>query len=275
MSNLRIIHQNLANSAALTASTTAGGLVAANMVNDRKGWIHRSTGLVVQYTLTWPDLQTIGGVAFPAIRITTDSTIRVWAYDAVAGGNLVLDTGVQWLAPGPALGNWDWTLPLNQSAFAAGSMVKAAHWLPDHYAARRVVIEVADLTNPAGYIDCARLVVGGFWEPDNSADYGVVTGVNDASKNNRTGAGDLPSDRASMSDSLKLDLSVMTSRDRARMHRIMNQNGITIPLFISLVAGSEDMLLEQDSMIYGKRQNSPVAFSSYNLHSTSITIEGW
>lgn len=275
MSDLRIIHKNAANDATLTASTTAGALAARNMLNDRKGSFHRSTGLVVQYTLTWDVLRTIGGVGFPAIAVTTDSTVRVWCYDAAAGGVLTMDTGLQWLAPGASLGTWDWAMDLNESPSPVGAMVKAACWFTDHVVARRVVIEVADLTNPSGRIDCARLVVGGFWEPENSADYGVVTGVTDSSKNSRTGAGDLPSDKASKNDSLKLDMSVMSPRDRARMHFILNQNGITVPVFISLAANSEDSLLERDSMIYGKRQNSPVAFASYNLHSTSITIEGW
>ena len=275
MSDLRIIHKNAANDATLTANTTAGNLLAKNMQNDRKGFFHRSTGLVVQYMLGWDSLRTVGGVGFPAINVTTDSTVRVWCYDALVGGNLTLDTGVQWLAPGASLGTWDWTMDLNESPSAPGAMVKGACWFADHVVARRMVIEVADLTNPSGAIDCGRLVVGGYWQPDNSADYGVVNTITDSSKNSRTGAGDLPSDRATKNDSLKLDLSVMSPRDRARMHFIMNQNGTSVPLFVSLVANSDDSLLERDSMIYGKRQNSPVAFASYNMHSTSITIEGW
>lgn len=275
MSDLRIIHQNDANDAALTASTTAGGLVAANMLNDRKGLFHRSAGVTVTYTLTWPERRSMGGVGMLGCNYTSDATIRVRGYDAATAGNQLFDTGLRWACPGPNLGDWDFTDAINVNAFTKGLPVKVGCWFGDHYAARRLVIDIQDMTNPLGYLECGRLVVGGYWEPAHSADYGSSSGPTDTSKSTRTGAGDLLSDWGSINDAMKIDLSVLRGVDRARMHHIMMQNGTTVPMFISLCADSDDARLEQENMIYGKRQNAPVAFTSYNIHSTSVTIEGW
>ena len=76
MPNLRLIYDNVASSATLTASTTAGTLAASNMLTDVKSVVHRSTGTSVTYTMTWTANQTVGGVALPATNLTSTATIR-------------------------------------------------------------------------------------------------------------------------------------------------------------------------------------------------------
>ncbi|SPD65471.1 conserved protein of unknown function [Cupriavidus taiwanensis] len=160
MPNLRIVHDNAADRAAIVASSTAGGLVVANVQSDLKGLVHRSTGTNVTYTLTWADFETVACTALAACNLSNVGTIRVRAYDGAVAGNLLADTGVQYACAGPRLGLWDWTGKLNGNAFANGGAAKAAVWFP-HVAAKRVEIELSDPTNEAGYLDVARLVVGG------------------------------------------------------------------------------------------------------------------
>lgn len=275
MNNLRIIHDNAADRATVSASTTAGTLVAANMRTDLKGEFHRSTGNSVTYTLAWPSFETVGGVAMPACNLTADATIRVRGYDATAGGALVVDSGVQYACPGQVLGLWDWTGPLNGNAFAYGGVAKAVCWLDDHYAVKRLMIDIEDAGNQAGYIDCARLVVGAYWSPEYNAEYGATNSIDDASKNSRNDAGDLLTDRAALSETLKIDLKMMPPADRARVNQIMRSSGTARPIFLALMPSAADPLIEQDTMIYGKRQNAGLSFDFLNAHSTTITIEGW
>lgn len=275
MSNLRIVHDNAADRATLTASTTAGALAAANMLTDFKGQIHRSTGNSVTYTLTWADFETVAGVALPACNLSADATIRVRGYDAAVGGALLVDSGVQYACPGPSLGLWDWTGPINGNAFAYGGAAKAVCWLADHYAVKRLVIDIEDAGNPAGHIDCARLVVGAYWSPEYNADYGATTGIDDASQNARNDAGDLLTDRAALSETMQLDLKMMPAADRARIHQIMRSSGTARPVLVALIPDDADPLLQQDTLIYGKRKNAAIAFDFYNAYSTNITIEGW
>ena len=289
MSNLRIIHNNAADRASITASTTAGTLAAANMLTDLKGQVHRSTGTSVTYTLTWTTPETVAGVSLPACNLTADATVRARAYDA--GGNLLFDSGAQYACPGPALDAWDWTLPLNNNsfsgglwnwptansgnAFAYGGAARTVVWFDSHYAASRIVIDLVDTNNAAGYIDCARVIVGGYWSPQYNAGYGAMTGLNDGSKNSRNDAGDLLTDRFATSETLKLDLHFMPSQDRARMTQIMRSTGMARPVLVAVIPDGSDPLLTQDTLIYGKRQNSAVAFEFYNAFSSNLTIEGW
>lgn len=275
MPNLRIIHDNAADRATLTASSTAGTLVAANMLTDIKGQVHRSTGTSATYTLSWAAFETVGGVALPACNLTSDATIRVRGYDATVGGALVIDSGVRFACPGPPLGLWDWTLPLNSNAFAFGGAAKTAVWLNDHYAIKRLEIDLDDANNAAGYIDCARIVAGAYWSPKYNPPYGATANLDDGSKNSRNDAGDLLTDRGPMNDAMRFDLMYMPPKDRARMSQIMRGSGTARPVLISLMPDNGDPLLEQDSMIYGKRQNGPMGFTNCNAYGTTITIEGW
>ena len=275
MPNLRIIHDNAADRATVTASSTAGTLVAANMLTDLKGQVHRSIGTSVTYTLTWASFETVSSVALPACNLTADATIRVRGYDALEGGTLVVDSGTQYACPGQTLGLWDWAGPLNGNAFAYGGTAKAVCWLADHYAVKRLVIDIQDAGNPAGYIDCARLVLGGYWSPAYNASYGASINVQDASTNTRNDSGDLLTDRAALSETLEIKLELMPPADRARINQIMRSSGTFRPVLVALIPDDTDPLLQQDSMIYGKRQNADITFDYFNAFGTSITVEGW
>ena len=276
MPNLRVIHDNAADRAtSLAASTTSGALVAANLQNDFKGQVHRSTGTSVSYTLTWTAGETVGGVALPATNLSASSTIRVRLYSDTGGSTLIADSGTVYACPGLNLGLWNWSLPLNGNAFAFGGASKSAVWFSSHYFARRCVIDLVDTGNPAGYIDNARLVVGSYWEPAINAGYGVEANVVDRTSNSRNDAGDNLSDLGTKHDTLSLKLGNVGETDRARLMQIMRNAGAARNVFVSLLPGWADPVAEQDHMIYGKRANAGVSFDHYALFSNKIDIEGW
>lgn len=276
MPNLRIIHDNAADRAAsLTASTTAGSLAASLMLTDFKGQAHRSTSTSVTYTLTWPAGEAIGAVALPATNLTADATVRVRLYSDTDGTALVADSGVLYACPGLNLGLWDWSMPLNANAFVFGGVSKSAVWFEDQQFARCCVIDLVDTDNPAGYIDCARLVVGAYWSPQYNANYGAQASIVDASKSSRNDAGDLLSDRGSQHDTLSLDLEHLPEADRARLMMMFRNVGTARNLFLSLLPLNASSVGEQDAMIYGKRSNSAMAFNFYNAFSNKLDLEGW
>lgn len=224
MPNLRIITANVADAAAsLAASTTAGALVAANMLADRKGTAHRSTGTSVTYTLTWSALQSIGAVVLPATNLTAAATIRVRLYSDTAGTTLVYDSTAVLACPGVDHAWYGATV--TASAFAFGALSKTALWLPQHYSARRCVIDLVDAGNPAGFIDCARLVVGPWWSPARNASYGVQAQLVDNSTTERTEAGDLLADRGPVHESLSFDLKFLAESDRATLMQLLRRFG--------------------------------------------------
>ena len=85
MANLRILYNNVADSATITASTTASGFAGSNMQNAQKTSVHRSTGNTVTYTLTWSSLQAINGIALPATNLKNNDSITVEIFPTYVG----------------------------------------------------------------------------------------------------------------------------------------------------------------------------------------------
>lgn len=276
MPKLRVIHRNDADQAtSLAASTTAGALVAAYMQNDYKGQAHRSTGTSVTYTLTWTGGVTIGAVALPATNLTSAATLRVRLYSDTGCTALLQDSGTNTACPGLAAGPWTWTATFNANAFAYGYTSKAVAWFETQQAGvKGMKIDLADSGNPAGYIDCARIVSGPWWQPTWGAEAGATTLVVDNSTNARTDAGDLPSDRAPMHQELTLPLPMLTEAERAQLAQIMRANGVWKPVFVSLMprAGTAG---EQDHMLYGKRKDGAMNLPFFDRFSHTLELESW
>lgn len=273
MPNMRVIHDNAADRADVVASSTAGQLVASNMQNDTKGLVHRSTSRSVTYTLTWSADEVVAGVGLPATNLSPDAQVRVRAYSA--SGQLQADSGLVYACPGAPLELWDWTQPLNANAFAYGGATKCAVWLDDHYVARQLVIDIVDPQTAAGYIDCARLVVGGYWAPERNASYGLLAELVDMTESARTESGDLRSERAPVYDTMDLDLSFLDDCDRARVMQIMRGTAGGRLALVSIFPDDNDSLLEQDHIIYGRLAGGGVTASMPRLFAKKFTIQGW
>jgi hypothetical protein len=277
MPNLRIIHDNAANrsTASLVASTTAGSLIAANMLTDRKTEPHRSTGTSVSYTITWPSAENIGGVGMPATNLSAEATARVRLYSDTAGTVLLADSGTVFACPGVNVEMWDWEGVLNANAFAHGGASKSAVWFANNWSAKCCVIDLLDPTNPAGYIDNSRLVVGAWWSPTWNAKYGVQALPFDTSFVKRNDADDAIGERRQQHDTMKLDLQYMPEADRARVMQIARNVGTARNFFLSLSPNDPNPVAEQDGMFYGHRANSPVTFDLPLAYSTTLDMEGW
>ena len=276
MPNLRLIYDNVASSATLTASTTAGTLAASNMLTDVKSAVHRSTGTSVTYTLTWASAQTVGGVALPATNLTSTATIRVQLYSDTAGTTQIADSGTVSACPSSQLGLFGWGASINANAFAHGGASKAAVWFSTQFSTvRRCVITLTDASNLAGYIDCARLVLGPYWEAAYNPKYGATAGTQDLTKVDRSEAGDQLTVRGPQFQTMSLDLALLTEAKRSELAKIIRSIGSHRSVFLSLLPGNSAATAEQDHMIYGKRSSSPFTFDFFNAFSTQIEVEGW
>lgn len=283
MPNLRILHDNAADRATITASSTAGSLVAANLQNDTIGLVHRSVGRSVTYTLNWTVDEAVAVVCIPACNLTAGATMRVRCYDAL--DNLAHDTGEVYAAAGAVLGDWDWSGPLavnafypvpdNVNEFFDKGFGKGIVWFPLTLA-RKVVIDVIDLANPSSFIDASRLVVGQYLEPHYNAGAGASVSFIDDSQTSIAASGDLRTDRGARRAQLQFDLGWITEADRNRVARILRDAGRHGWMLMSLYPEHGNPLIEQTGMIYGKlREPRGIAHNYAPLFSTSFDIEGW
>ena len=283
MPNLRIIYDNAADRAALTASSQAGALGPSNLKLDAKSAVLRAEGYGVAIIATWPTEEAIACVALIYTNLTSSARMRVRGYAVPNTSTPILDTG--WVFPCPAAphGSYPWgVLPLGWNAYkwggvntwARGGGADGVVWFAP-VRVRQLVIEVSAPQSPEGYLEISRLVAGNYWSPQYNAEYGAQLLPQDSTENYRTGAGELKSTVGTIHDGISINLAHLTPADRARFMRILRENGKGKAMLFSLFPENPDPLLEQDHMLYGKASNiDAVATPYFETYSAPLQIEG-
>lgn len=271
MNKMRIVADNAASRAALTASSTAGSLVVANLQIDDKNGIWRAAGTTATLTLTWSSAEAVACVALPFCNLSPTATIRVRGYSDAAGVTQVFDTGAQLACPAPAVRLRGWTAAQAASAYAYGGGAMARSWFAEMLV-RRIAVELVDPENMQGYIEAACLVVGAYWEPVKNAADAPLT-IMDTTEIYRTDAGGQGAAAGYLYRRLPVDLSLMPPADRSAFVDIVRSSR-AYPILISIFPGSSDLVLERDHMVYGRRtKDSDVAIQYARAYSTTIEIE--
>lgn len=275
MSNLRIISDNaIARASALTASTTAGTLVAANMLSDLKGSIWRATGTSATLTVTWATGEKIGCVALPYTNLSQAATIRVRAYSD-AGVTLLIDTGAVLACPATPLKLQGWGAAASGvNAYAFGGGAAARVWISPVSGVKQLTIDLVDAGNPSGYVEASRLIAGAYWSPTYNAKYGQTLSAQDQSSHLRNDAGDLMTNIGTRSRKSSWSLSGMAAADRTALMAIIRSCGKANPVFFSLYPGDSDKELERDNEMYCKFSEIPdLSIELFNSYSAPVILE--
>lgn len=296
--NLRIIYNNLIDTAGITITTGASGAASANtpvtnMLRDTKSLVWRSitsTTTTVKVKMVVSGFSSIvGGIILPFCNLSTVATIRVRGYTgaiptlggtvdlptATATGTQVFDTGAVIAAPIQQLGLWNWgTIALGANGYSYGGGTYGRVWLDNQISCTSLLIEIDD-TNTDKYIEISRLVIGSYWSPKYNTSYGLSNTIKDLSAHERSESGDLITNRGVTFNTMNFDLTWLTPADRLDFTRIIKGNGLPRPLLISLFPdNAEDWAKEQAHQIYGKlSQLSGIQHSMLDTYSTQIEIE--
>lgn len=274
MSSLRIIYDNAADRATLVASSSAGSLTVNNLLTDVKSEVWRSTSAVSTITATWPAGELCGAVALPFSSLSSAALMRVRAYTHAADTTPVIDTGFVAACASADFDNMEWgKMPLGVNSYSYGGGTYGVVWF-DVVSAEKLVIDIDDSSNPLGYIEASRIVTGTYWSPLYNADYGAQISLVDTSKQERTDAGDLRTDRGTLHKRLSFDLSMMVAADRNTLWNILRGSGTHSPIYCSLTPESEDAFEEQVFQVYGKlTRSSPIRYQYINQFSSQIELE--
>lgn len=276
MANMRVVFDNAADrSLTLTATNSAGSLLPANMLTDFKSEVWRSSSLPSSLiiTITWANAELINAAVLAFTNISPSATIRFRGYTEATDGIAVFDSLTSPLS-GVNLSDLVWGgQPLGVNAYNYGGGSYAAMYGPGGVY-KKVTLIISDTTNPAGFIEVGRLIIGNYWSPTYTAEAGATLGVIDTSKNERTDAGDLRTDRGTIHKTLNLDLNYLTNSDRNVFLGLM-RNGIYRPMFISLTPEStDDQQGEQAFQLYGKMSRpTSLKYQLLNQFSTSLELE--
>lgn len=273
MPNLRIVFDNAADRATLTASSQAGALGPANLQTEEMSEILRSVGTALTITAEWTNQEIVGLVAPLYSNLSATAMLRVRGYALAADTVPISDVTGLACAYAP-LGLFDWgVLPLGVNAFAYGGAVHARMWFAPTVV-RKLVIDIVDVNNLAGYIEVGRLVAGNYWSPRYNAGYGASASQADTSTQYRTAAGRQKVDRGTRFTKLAFELSTLTSSDRAAFWLILRRCGLSRPMFVSLFPESRDPALEQAHQIYGRLSAlAAVSIPNYERYASSVDFE--
>lgn len=273
MANLRVVYDNAADRATITASTTAGSLAATNLKTELKSEVWRSTGTTATLTATWAAAETVGMMALVFANLTPTATVQVKGYTETADAVAVFDTGAVLACPAVAGLMAMGTVPQGVNGYAYGGSAYGVCWFTA-YPIKKLTVLITDTSNTAGYVEVSRLVTGNYWSPVNNAEVGAELSVIDTSKQERTDAGDLRTDRGTQSKALSVDFAVMTASDRNYMWSILRGNGLFRPVFFSLSPQATDAGEEQLHQIYGKvARQSAIRYQLVNQFSSKLEIE--
>lgn len=275
MSNkLRVVYNNAANRGTVTASSTAGTLVASNLLTDSKADTWRATGTSATITVVFTTAEIVNSIITPFANYTSGATFRVKYYTNAADVSSIYDsTALSACAPVP-LGLWEWgSVPLGVNAYSYGGASYGRLFTPTH-TVKKIEITITDTGNPSGYIEASRLVVGSYWEPNNDAELSPQWIPVEDSTHERSDAGDLRTDIGTLNKKLQITLPVMDATDRNAMMNVLRGNGMSRPIFLSLFPDDEDSTKEQHFQVYGKlAQQTGITLANWNLYSTTIEIE--
>jgi len=277
MSNLRILATNLIDSATVSASVTAGSLVAANLQTNIKSQVWRSTTTSGTLTASWTVAKAINCVILPFTNFTNAATMRVRGYanlaDVVGVATPVFDTTALTCCAYTAASvfGWDTNIP-GVANFGQGGGVYASLFFTGG-SAIKIVVDLVDTANASGYIEAARLLAGAYWSPFNNIDYGVQTGFKSNTAHLRNDAGDLLTDVRAISKSLTINFSMAPAADREVLMKILRLT-ISNPVYVSCFPADTNTNLEQDYQIWGKlSQQSVISLVKFSQYSSSFVID--
>lgn len=273
MANLRVVYNNAADRSTVTASTTAGTLVATNLLNDYKVKVWRSTGTSADIELTWASAENISMASLPFCNLSATATMRVRCYTLPGDVVPTLDTGTIQAVAGK-FGPFTWSnVPAGANTFSYGGGACATLWFATQ-SSRKVVISLSDASNSSGYLEAARVVCGTYWSPENNAEYGATIMAEDMSRHERTDSGDLHTDRGPRYRKVSVTLPVMPVADRDVLWQILMGNGMARPVFFSLTPEGPATKDEHLFQLYCKLSRSAaLRYQMYNQFNSTLELE--
>jgi hypothetical protein len=271
MPKLRIIADDAALRATVTASSTQPGLSVASLLTDEPMDVHRMIGKSGSYLLSFAQPELVGGVHFPWTNWSPTATARVRGYSDAGRTQQLSDTGIHPCCPASAPQIRGWTAAQVASAYRYGGGAHARAWFANT-AAQYLQIDVSDPNNLQGYLECGRIVVGAWWSPEENADYGATLGQGTASTPSRNGAGTRRQTIGPKFDKQSFTLSHLSASDRATLKGIVRANA-DAPFIFSLYPDDADAALERDHQGYFYAAPSPMAAAGYERYEMSLELE--
>jgi hypothetical protein len=284
MANLRIGYDDanrlggsssVLNVTGVTTGSVVSGTSILNTRNNLKSSVFAWQGApacVYRRAFGTGVLRTVRMVAFPLSSFTPTATIKVRGFANIGDSSALFDTG-NLIPLITTFGNTP-----TQSLSLGGGNYAVVYFIGGD--CREVEITMTDQarfdTGTTRVISLPFIYIGDYWSPQYNCEYGAELGIVDLSKTERSEAGDLYTDVGPRHRTMALDFTLMPKENRDVFWRILLQNSVVNPLYISLTPDND---LDDDSgeamyQIYGKMsKQSSMKYQFINQFNSRIDIE--
>lgn len=257
--NVRFVFDNAADrTSSLTATSTAGSLVPANLQVDERAAVWRSTTLAAQdLDFRWAADETVDSGGGFWSNLTPAATVRMRGYTVEAGDSgLVFD---QTVSPdtGLNIGN-----------------VTFQNWLAAALNIRHVKITITDAGNPVGYIEISRICIGKRIEPiRNMFQQAFTLGWKEQSKPVRAESRDLRIEPLGRFRSMKLNLGLLEQASRDLIIDMVN-NGLGRGVWVSAFPENSTPSTRQLYSFWAALvQDTDFGYPNFDTWSASLVFE--
>lgn len=247
--NLRLIWDNAADRATVTASSEAGSLVAANLQLDEKTKVWRATTDTATLTFISTTPEPVDSLGLAWTNLSPMATVRWqgWAQATDLAASTLFDTTVTPDAADAALSPAG---AITNGAIRASMPQSVAIWLAAVYVVRKWVVTITDPGNPAGYVEASRAIVGTRWSPASNFSYGLEVEIVDETQPQRTESGDDREELLPRYRSVQISLDWLESAaDRDALLQLATR-GQGKGVFVSLYPTDADTSRVQQGQFY-------------------------
>lgn len=237
MSNLRLVAVNQVDAATLGASPAlAASLPVTNLQDTRRAKVARTTSTANQtITGNFAATAVCSAAALWRHNLTSAGTWRIELYSADnQAGTKVYDSGDTLAYTAKCLGDLDWgTDPLGASVFTGWSFIYSVLWFSP-VPAKSFRLTLKDASNPAGYMEASRLVIGVHLSPAANMEYGMELGWRDDSRQVRMDGGSLHVESVEVYRTAAFELGWLADTERAKWLEIARKTGKRGEVLLSL-----------------------------------------
>lgn len=271
---------NYANTA--TYSGGAWQTPLANLANRFLSKVARSASVALDATRFDVDLsrgRTVKVVAIPSHTLSPSARIRIQCYADAARTRVRVDSG--WTDVWPAIfatPDLEW----EEDNFWSGRVLaedvdhvpkEYVYALPQPTFCRHLTVSIDDRSNPAGYVDLARLVVVPGWEPPFNFSYGATLAWESATlvESSLSGAEHFEERPPYRVVIFRLDYMDKTSAINQAL-AMMRSLDVSGEIFFVFDPG-DPLLMQQRSFLGRFRQLSPLELVACNINGMGFEIK--
>ena len=267
--NLRIIFDNISDTASLTATSEALPIDYVKRAGRSYTW--RSTD-VGEQTIngTFASPSYINSLAVLRHNISASGTVRI---EFLLSGSVVYDSGDVFPSELKPLGEWVVGVdPWGTSSLSLLPTQQFVIWLDNVILADSYRITINDASNPDGYIQVGRIFAGEYYSPEINAEYGLQLEWQDFGENRRTESGSLRTINTGFARRVSFGLDILSPQEFSRLTLAVARTPKENDIYINIYPEQGGVLEASHAFLAKRESNYQTVNNQFDSFSNQLTF---